>query len=370
MPLWDHHCHALVDTTQRSAMQVFARALTEAPPDYPLEDIHETVTYWNALNVAAQHLHVPCNADAVAAALYASDYAQYCRSLFHEQRYQRLLIDTGYQPRSAWSLDSLSEHLSLTVNPILRLEALAESLLPTYTSLNEWTEAIGRQLRNARKDGYVGVKSIVAYRSGLQIFAVRRDAAEASLEIMKQTGQSRLTDPVLLNYLLWTLTPVLIEQNLPLQFHTGYGDPDTDLQKGNPLLLRDYLREYLPQGLYVALLHTYPYHREAGYLASVYPHVYFDVSLALPLAATGGVRIVQEALELAPVSRFLFASDAHSRPESFYLAAQLWKAGINVFLHQAVQTHGLPASKAERWASMICWENCRSLYHLENAIST
>ncbi len=364
MPLWDHHCHALVDTDHRSDMQVFARTLTEAPSDYPLHDIHETVTYWNALKIAAQHLHVDCGADAVAEALDASDYPQYCRSLFHEQGYERLLIDTGYQPHSAWSLDSLSDSLALTVHPILRLETLAEKLLPNYPSLDEWTEAIAQQLRSARTAGYVGVKSIVAYRSGLQVYPVHHADAKAAMERMKQTGETRLTDPVLLNYLLWLLTPVLIEQSLPLQFHTGHGDPDTDLLKGNPLLLRDYLREFLPKGHYVALLHTYPYHREAGYLASVYPNVYFDVSLALPLAATGGVRIVQEALELAPVSRFLFASDAHSRPESFYLAAELWKAGINIFLDQTVQIHGVPSSKAEQWASMICWENCRALYHL------
>jgi predicted TIM-barrel fold metal-dependent hydrolase len=112
------------------------------------------------------------------------------------------------------------------------------------------------------------------------------------------------------------------------------------------------------------LLHTYPYHREAGYLASVYPNVYFDVSLALPLAASGGVRIMQEALELAPVSRFLFASDAHSRPESYFLAAALWREGINTFLDGAVQAHHLPPSTAHRWAAMICWENCQSLYDL------
>nr|BFE88209.1 hypothetical protein GCM10020093_108100 [Planobispora longispora] len=31
----------------------------------------------------------------------------------------------------------------------------------------------------------------------------------------------------------------------------------------------------------IVLLHNYPYHREAGYLAQVFPHVFADVSLAL-----------------------------------------------------------------------------------------
>ena len=92
----------------------------------------------------------------------------------------------------------------------------------------------------------------------------------------------------------------------------------TDLTQGNPFLLRGYFEKYINEGLRVVLLHTYPFHREAGYLASVYPGVYFDVSMAVPLTASGAPRIIAEALELAPVSRFLFASDAHSRPKASF----------------------------------------------------
>jgi hypothetical protein len=218
-------------------MEIFSRALTEALADYPLADIHETVTFWHSLNIAASHLRVPAEESAVAAALAKTDYAGYCRTLFQEQGYQHLLIDTGYQPQDAWALHPLAEALDLQIHPIVRLETLAEQLMAECSTVDDWVGAIKIHLKNARNLGYIGVKSIVAYRSGLHVHPVARDIAQEAFHTMQQTGQTRLADPDLLNYVLWNTTPVLIDQALPLQFHTGYGDPDTDLLKGNPLLL-------------------------------------------------------------------------------------------------------------------------------------
>ena len=71
-----------------------------------------------------------------------------------------------------------------------------------------------------------------------------------------------------------------MDLRLPVQFHVGYGDSDVDLDRCNPLLLTPLLRAIQPTGVPVMLLHNYPYQREAGYLAQVFPHVYVDAGLA------------------------------------------------------------------------------------------
>lgn len=362
LPLWDHHCHALIGPNSATDMEAFAYALSEAPRTYPLEDIQHTVSYWQALAIAAEELRTEIDAEAVKTALSQTHWGAYCRSLFQKAGYRQLLMDTGFSPSGAWALGDLQDVLALPIAKILRLETTAQELLPQFVELRDWLQAIKDIVGQARNQGCVGVKSIVAYRSGLQVYQVHSVDAQAAFSDMKWQGQTRLTDPRLLNYLLWEVAPVLVEKAIPLQFHTGYGDPDTDLYKGNPLLLRNFLETFSPQGLRVALLHTYPYHREAGYLASVYPGLYVDVSLALPLAASGAERIVAEALELAPASRFLFASDAHTRPESFFLAARLWKHGLNAYFDRITQEHHILPSVAERWAAMIGSENCQHLY--------
>ncbi|MCY0898960.1 MAG: amidohydrolase family protein [Firmicutes bacterium] len=362
VPLWDHHCHALVAEGARADLERLVRALTEAPSDYPLDDLMNTVVVQEAMGIAARYFRVDATLGALASAFEGADYRAYCRELLRAAGYARLYVDTGYTPDNAWPLTTLSEVLEVPVYPILRLETTAQDCLMTSPSFDDWRDEVLATVGRAHQDGFYGVKSIVAYRSGLQLYRVREDEARGAWEAMRRRGASRLTDPVLLNYLLYLVTPVLIKEGLVLQFHTGLGDPDTDLIKGNPLWLRNYLEEFSRQGHRVALLHTYPYQREAAYLTSVYPGVYADVSLAVPLTAFGAERILHELLELAPVSRVLFASDAHTRPESYVLAAQFFRQGFSQFLSDVVAHHHVLPSVAEDWAARVSYRNAESLY--------
>jgi uncharacterized protein len=77
-------------------------------------------------------------------------------------------------------------------------------------------------------------------------------------------------------------------QEVPVQFHVGYGDADTDLLLGNPLHLRAVLERPDYRGMPVVLLHEcYPYTREGGYLAAIYENVYLDLSYGIPLLGLG-----------------------------------------------------------------------------------
>ena len=73
----------------------------------------------------------------------------------------------------------------------------------------------------------------------------------------------RLSDPVLLRHALWCG----VDTGLPVQLHTGFGDPDEDLHRANPALLAGFCRATRAGGTPIVLLHCYPYHREAGWLA-------------------------------------------------------------------------------------------------------
>src|SRR5206468_11646280 len=66
---------------------------------------------------------------------------------------------------------------------------------------------------------------------------------------------------------------------------------------------------------------------EAGWLAHVYGNVYFDLSLTIPHVARPA-EMVRQALELAPVSKLLYASDAARTPELYYLAAKWWREAL------------------------------------------
>ena len=78
------------------------------------------------------------------------------------------------------------------------------------------------------------------------------------------------------------LAHTALEIGLPLQFHVGYGDSDLDLLDCDPLRLTAFLRATEERGVPVLLLHNYPYHRNAAYLAQVFDHVFLDLGLGHP----------------------------------------------------------------------------------------
>lgn len=71
------------------------------------------------------------------------------------------------------------------------------------------------------------------------------------------------------------------------------------------------------------LLHaSYPYTRQAGYLASIHENVYVDFGLVFPkLSMDGQASVFRQLLETCPASKLLWSSDAQRYPEMLYLAA-------------------------------------------------
>ena len=106
------------------------------------------------------------------------------------------------------------------------------------------------------------------------------------------------------------------------------------------------------------LLHCYPFVREAGWMAHVYGNVYFDLSLTIPHVAWPAEALA-EALELAPVSKLLYASDAARTPELYYLAAKWWREALAEVLPELLEVDDAADAGAR-----ILRENALGLYGL------
>ena len=177
---------------------------------------------------------------------------------------------------------------------------------------------------------------------------------------VERTGRARLEDPVLLRHLVWCA----VERALPIQFHVGYGDPELNLARCDPLHLTDFLKVVRPRRVPVMLLHNYPFQRNAGYLAQVFPDVYFDVGLGVNYTGARSVAVVRESLELAPFAKILFSTDAWGLAELHYLGAQLWRRAMVAALSGFVAQDEWSAPDAVRVATMIGVENARRVYGL------
>ncbi len=277
-----------------------------------------------------------------------------------------LLVDTGYPVDDAVPLDELGELAAAPVRGVLRLERLAERVLRAAGAAafpNAFEAALAEEGRQS-----VAVKSIAAYRTGLDLDpdppgrAEVVAAAGAWLAAVEQGAAPRLADPVIERFLLWSA----VELGKPLQLHTGFGDPDLDLHRANPLLLTGFLRRTEGR-LWVLLLHTYPFHREAAYLAHVFPHVAFDIGLAINHSGVGSQLLLAEVLEIAPWSKLLFSSDAWGIPELHLLGSWLVRRGLARILGRWIVDGDWQLDDARRFVELLAVANAREIYGLGDA---
>ena len=91
----------------------------------------------------------------------------------------------------------------------------------------------------------------------------------------KRTGSWRLATKSLNDMMANLAIQIAGEFGKPIQFHTGFGDNDLRLVKANPAFMQNVIEAY-PKAKIVLLHSSYPFTREAGYLATVYDNVYLD----------------------------------------------------------------------------------------------
>jgi predicted TIM-barrel fold metal-dependent hydrolase len=252
---------------------------------------------------------------------------------------------------------------------MLRLEILMESLLAEHDSLEDVKEALATELDDVPGRGYVALKSIAAYRTGLDIREWPREEAEESFhEYRRVAGASpaRLVHKPLLDTLLHVAFAQAARQEVPVQFHVGYGDADTDLLLGNPLYLRQVLQRSDYRGMPVVLLHEcYPYTRQGGYLAAIYENVYLDLSYGIPLLGYGEMlSFTRQALGVAPSSKLMYSSDGLGVPELHWISAIDGRRAIGEALGELVSQGELDLSDAEATGESILRANATRLYRL------
>jgi hypothetical protein len=375
-PLVDHHCHGLLRAGGDSHL---AGLLNEADGDA----VADGMPFDSLAGLALRRwcpplLGLPPHAS-------TDSYAQRRAALSGEEVSRRFLgasglaalcVDTGYTPAGLLTPGETAGYASAAAFEIVRLEQVAESVARSGVRAADFPGAYREALSErvtapSFGNPVVGFKSVAAYRVGLELDGRRPGDGEVVAAVSRWLGGAnaaggaggtppRLADEVIHRFVIWCGADL----GLPIQFHVGYGDRDIDLRRCNPLLLTGLLRALEPAGVPVMLLHNYPYHREAGYLAQVFPHVYADLGLATHNVGARATALLGEALELVPLRKFLFSSDAFGLPELYYLGTLLFRRALSAFLSSRLDADDMSYADAERVTRLIGAENARRAYRL------
>ena len=371
VPVVDNHCHGILHSQSFDDLVSWRGAFTESvEPGMMRDHVSSTAFYRRLIRALSSFLGCESHEVAVLAARKEKDTAGLAGDLLRAANIETLLIDTGHPPPDeVLPLDEMGGVGGCRTEPMLRLETLMEDLLGEHDSLEEVREALAAALEDVRAQGYVALKSIAAYRTGLDVRTWQEDEAEASLAEFRRDaaeGRARLAHKPLLDTLLHAALAEAARQEVPVQFHTGYGDSDTNLLLGNPLHLRAVLERPDYRGMPVVLLHEcYPYTREGGYLAAVYENVYLDLSYGIPLLGYGEMlSFTREALGVAPISKLLYSSDGIGVPELHWMSAIDGRHVLALALEELVAHDELSIPEAEIAGESVLRRNAVRLYGL------
>lgn len=364
--LVDHHCHGLVDA--ELDRRAFEEMLTEADTVSPLG----TTLFDSLIGLAVRRWCAPVldlephtSADDYLARRAELGAGEVNRRFLRSTGTGDFVVDGGFMPDKLTSSAELARLAGARAHDIVRLEQVAEDVVRAGTSAAGFAETFAGELAK-RTAGAVGVKSIAAYRVGLDLRGERPSDAEVAsaaghwLADIERGKPVRLADEVLHRFLIWSG----IELRLPVQFHVGYGDSDVDLHACDPLLLTGLLRTTRKSGVPIMLLHNYPFHRQAAYLAQVFEHVFVDVGLATHNAGSRAPALIAETLELAPFGKFLFSTDAFGLGELYHLGTLLFRRGLSDFLQAGLDAGEFSTPDAERLAQLAGAGNAQRVYGL------
>ena len=368
MPLIDHHVHGVVDHPLDRAS--FERLINEggAPAPRGLSHFDSPVGLAVLMHCAPLlGLEPGVDADSYLAARADLGTDEVNRRLVRAAGLGALLVDTGHRPGEVVEPAAMEQIAGKPALTVSRIERVAEEAAARADGPGAWMAELGEALDSAASRS-AGFKTIVAYRGGyaLDPSPPSERQVHTAAEAWFAVGAERLMSPVLLRHVLHLATDAAASHAIPIHAHAGFGDTDLTLHLADPSVFTPWVKELGARGVELVFLHCYPYHRNAGYLAAVYPHVSFDVGCLFHYTGASSATVLAEAMELAPWTKLLYSSDAFGLPEFVYLGALLFRRAMDRVLGGWVSAGDCTETAAERIRNAVYADNARRVYRLDD----
>lgn len=301
--------------------------------------------------------------DQVRAKNIAQNAGKYASDLLAQENLTGLFIDEGY-PQPGIPLADIQDTAGATVYRVARIEPLIEKAKKQTRGFEDFLGRYRELLEQAAEEpNTLAFKSIIAYRTGLDIEEPDRDHVEGSFQAWKESGwqENREVSKPVRDHLLNIALDLAHEREMPFHIHTGGGDPDVLLRYANPALLERLIKNRMGQPL--VLIHAgYPWLGETAYLASIYPLVYVDISVVSPWTVLHLDSALEFFLGSFPTQKLFHGSDAVAEPEIIWLAARLTRRALQRVLGRAVEQDLIDQDEAQHIGRCVLAKNVLKLH--------
>lgn len=292
------------------------------------------------------------------------DYSTYTKQLFEEVNLVAGIYDFGY-PQPTLDAEKFSKATGIRIFKIHRIEVAMIEQLEHSTDFESFIANYRNDLKvNLQREEVLGLKSIIAYRSGLEIFEMNEKEAKEAYE--EFSNNTRAAVKPLRDYCLHIAMEECELAQKVMHIHTGIGDGEVLMTKASPSFLLNMLRDEKYVNTKVHLVHGgYPWVEEAAFISSILPNVYLDISLQNPFAGHGVERIISQIFEFAPFDKVLYGSDAFTVPEMNWMGVKLFKECFERVLNDWVTKDYMSVEKAQEIGEMVLYKNFEKIYNIK-----
>lgn len=384
-PIIDNHAHPMLKEGHLDKYPLLTVA-TEAHGD-ALSSTFTSLAHIRGVRQLAERLGCAQSWDAVEQAIKQrrkSDYPAWIRQCL--SGIECVLVDDGLDNQDAVEsyqhFDSFAPSAS---KRIVRIEQLAPKLIDEACLTQEAPEEAFEAAMHSFKQEIqaaiidpevVGFKSVICYRTGLDIPYAEDEAAArsmfASIHAQRRApgaaSFTRVNHRPLNEYLVHRLAQLIRDSDAahkkPIQFHTGLGDNDLTLTRASPAHLQELARAY--PTVPIVLLHSgYPFDRETGYMAAMYANVFADIGEVFPFINRDGQEsILRHVLELCPWEKIIWSTDGHWFPETFFLSVVQMRDVFHTVLCDMVQKGDISWKQASQLVQDVLFRTSNKVYNL------
>ena len=374
----DAHCHPFLPEKESRPFEAY---LTLSDIPQRREDLTSTMLYKLVMMELGRFLEVKGEASILdkRQRRIRDDPSSYINGLFDDAGIETLLVDSGYPFKEYTGyeidLEFFKEMVGRQVHEIFRLEATLFGLLKELIPFDDAVEDMRLKIKEAVNGGVISLKSVIAYRTGLEYrnwsWEVAKQSWEEMMELVKGgvkpsdvlSARNNCSKSVYDTFLMTGIEEAG-RLDVPIQIHTGMGDsPSMDLRLSNPAHLYSLLQDERTKKAKIVLTHGgYPYAEEAAFLTSAYPNVYLDFSQTIPFISIGVKNRLFNLLEMAPTTKIMYGSDGFNIPEIHWFSAVQTKKALMSLLAELQNQGFCNEEEGLRIAENFLADNAKKLY--------
>ncbi|SFN92421.1 Amidohydrolase [Bradyrhizobium sp. Rc3b] len=317
------------------------------------------------------------------------NYWAYVNSLLRDVNYENIMLDTGFSEGcGAVEISRFEEAiLPCRTNRLARIEMIQRELFPLDISFEEYEHRFVTRMHEMLDGGgegnygrkSYGMKSYLLPFIGLIRPLYDREVARESWKTLRESFHKippRDREAVyniskdLRRYNFTIALEECLKRDIPMQIHTGDGEaPFVILRNQDPFFLEEVCRfdrdDVMRMPKIIPLHAGYPSVGKAAWLSHLYPNCYFELSVMTPFVHQSLFQRYMQVMEVVPLSKIMYASDASQIPELYWLAGRWGKRYLAQALTEHVVGGSLSFDEAIEGARKILYKNNRSLYKLD-----